>query len=82
MKKKKTVKINSVVEILNDAIVREVESFTYYADSAKQAEDPIIKKLFLQLAQIEEGHRIQLEGKLKEVLAQIEIDQAMTGEFL
>jgi rubrerythrin len=82
MKKKEPVKFNSVVEILNDAIVREVESFSYYTDSAKQTEDPRIKKLFLQLAQIEEGHKIQLEGKLKDVLAQIEIDQAMTGEEL
>jgi rubrerythrin len=74
-------KYRSVVEILQDAIDKEVDSFDYYYQCAQEVSDRELKDFLLKLAQTEEDHRQQLEEYLREAKAQMEIDEAIMSSF-
>jgi len=68
----------SMEEILTNAIEKEIESYNYYMKAANCVGNEDIKALLLGLAEIEEGHRKQLEMCLTELKANREIAIAMS----
>jgi len=71
----------TIIEVLEHAIERESDSYNYYVHAAKQAENPIVRKFLLQLADMEKGHWLQLEGYLKELKAQTAITDSIISSF-
>lgn len=57
---------NAVNEILNFAIVREVESRDFYLDMAKKIKNPAMGTVFEQFAAEEEKHRVKIEEVQKD----------------
>ncbi len=52
----------TVDDILDFAIEREIESYNFYTSLSEKSEIGAIKKLFASFAKEEEGHRIKLEA--------------------
>lgn len=71
----------SMIEILENAIEREIDSCNYYRCAANCVGDDKIKELLIALSSIEEGHRKQLEGHLAELKAHLELSRAMTIRY-
>ncbi len=71
----------SMVEIIENAIEREIDSCNYYKCAAECVGDDKIKELLIALSEIEEGHRKQLEGHLEELKAHMELSAAMTLRY-
>lgn len=67
-------------EILEMAMKRENDSYNFYLTASERAQTVYEKRMFLALAEEEQGHRDALAKQLDEVLAQLEIDRAITGE--
>jgi rubrerythrin len=53
---------NSVDEILDFAIEREIESYNFYIELSKKSSSEAVKKLFKSFAGEEEGHKRKLEA--------------------
>jgi len=51
-------------KIIANAIDSEVESYTFYKSVSERAKDANLKRLFLELAEDEKGHREYLQGLL------------------
>lgn len=79
MVKTDTPEARTIVEILEHAIEKEHESYKYYSNAAKQSGKPAIKKMFLNLAEMEKGHITQLNKQLADLKAQTMVDSAITG---
>jgi rubrerythrin len=77
--KKETPEARTLVQILEEAIERERDSYDYYADAARQSGKPSVKRMFLHLAEMEKGHFAELNRQLDYVKAQIIVDSAITG---
>ncbi len=72
--------LTTMREILEMAMKREQDSVNFYTTAAERAQNNTEKKMFLDLVEEEQGHRDALARQLEEVLAQMEIDRAITGE--
>jgi len=55
-------KFNSVDDILDFAIAREIEADKFYTELAGRMEDPAMRKVFKEFAKEERGHKIKLEA--------------------
>lgn len=75
----KTSEALTMMEILEEAIQREKDSYDYYHHAATVAVKPSAKKMFLSLAEREKDHMSELCDHLTELKAQMEIDRAITG---
>ena len=75
----KTPEALTMMEILEEAIQREKDSYDYYHRAATVAVKPAAKKMFLSLAERENDHINELCVHLMELKAQMEIDRAITG---
>lgn len=71
----------SLIDILKEAIRREHDSYDYYHKAASVAVKPASKKMFLHLAEMEEGHASELMRHLTDLEAQRHIDKALTSSF-
>ncbi|MGB9773841.1 MAG: ferritin family protein [Bacteroidota bacterium] len=71
----------TIIEILEHALEREIDSFTYYVHAAETACDPQVKAFLLHLAEMEDSHRKQLLGQLSELRAQMEITESINSSF-
>ncbi len=76
---KETKEIRTLVQILEEAIKKEHESYEYYMNKAKHSGKPSIKKIFLSLAEMEKEHKAELNKQMVDVKAQIIVDSAITG---
>lgn len=72
--------LTTMREILEMAMKRESDSYNFYLTAAERAQTQAEKRMFLALAEEEQGHRDSLAHQLEEVMAQLEIDRAITGE--
>lgn len=79
MTKRETPETRTLVQILEEAIAREHDSYEYYAKAARHSGKPAIKRMFLHLAEMEKGHFAELNKQLDYVKAQIIVDSAITG---
>jgi len=52
-------------KIISNAVNAEVEAFTFYSTVSGKTKDPLIRKLFKDLAKEESKHKRMLEGFLK-----------------
>jgi len=77
--KRETPETSTLVQILEEAIEKEHNSYEHYAKAARQAAKPSVKKMFLRLAEMEKGHFDELSKQLDSVKAQIIVDSAITG---
>lgn len=55
-------KLNTIEEILDFAIEKEVDAARFYADMAARVDSPHMKKVFEGYIKEEEGHKKKLEG--------------------
>lgn len=72
--------LTTMREILEMAMKREQDSYNFYMTASERAQTEYEKRMFLALAEEEQGHRDALAKQLEEVLAQLEIDRAITGD--
>lgn len=79
MTKRETPETRTLVQILEEAIAREHDSYEYYAKAARHSGKPAVKRMFLHLAEMEKGHFAELNQQLDYVRAQIIVDSAITG---
>ncbi len=79
MTKRETPEARTLVQILEEAITKEHESYEYYAEAARQSGKPSVKRMFLSLADMEKGHITELNKQLDHVKAQMIVDSAITG---
>ena len=79
MTKRETSEARTLVQILEEAIENEQNSYDYYADAARQSGKPSVKRMFLRLAEMEKDHFAELTKQLDYVKAQIIVDSAITG---
>jgi rubrerythrin len=79
MAKVETREVRTIVQILEDAVKKEHESYEYYSISAKHSGRPAVKKMFLKLAEMEKGHFTELNKLLADTKAQIMVESAITG---
>jgi len=70
----------SLKDILGIAIEREEQSHKFYMNALTKAVTTAEKKLLLELAKEELSHKEKLEKQLEDVIAQLDVDQAITGE--
>lgn len=68
----------SMEEIIENAILKEIEAYNYYISAARCVGNEEIKSLLLALATIEEGHKSQLEACLNELKINKEISAAIS----
>jgi len=76
---KQSSEVNSIINILVEAIKKEQESYDYYYNASLKATKPATKKLLLDLAEWEKSHIEELKHHVAELKAQREIDRAITG---
>lgn len=81
MEKLVITELTSMREILEMAIEREKKSLEFYRTAATQATTKVERELFERLAEEEVRHHEQLTMQLEGILAQMEIDRAITGEL-
>ena len=55
---------HSLIDILKEAIKKEHDSYDYYHKAASVAVKPASKKMFLRLAEMEQGHASELTRHL------------------
>lgn len=79
MTKSETREGQTLVQILEEAIKKEHDSYEYYSTAAKQPGKPTIKNMLLNLAEMEKGHITELNKILVEIKAQTIVDSAITG---
>jgi rubrerythrin len=79
MATEKPPEVLTMMEILEEAILREKDAYDYYQHAATVAIKPSAKKVLLSLADREKGHMAEICALLTEVKAQMEIDRAITG---
>ncbi len=79
MTKVKTREVRTIVQILEEAVKKEYESYEYYSNAAKHSGRPAVEKMFLKLAEMEKGHVAELNKHLAETKAQIMLESAITG---
>ena len=79
MTKRETPETRTLVQILEEAIAKEHDSYEYYAKAASQSGKPAVKRMFLHLAEMEKEHFTELNRQLDYVKAQIIVDSAITG---
>ncbi len=72
--------LHSLKEILKTAIAREDASYHFYMEALDNAVTTAEKKLLHELALEELEHKQKLERQYEEILAQLEVDRAITGE--
>ncbi len=61
-------------KIINLAIDREVESYSFYRGAADKVKDPALKKMFTELAGEETKHREFLQGLLAKPVKDLKFD--------
>jgi rubrerythrin len=71
--------VRTLVQILEEAVKKEYESYEYYSNAAKHSGRPAVKKMFLKLAEMEKEHMADLNKHLAETKAQIMVESAITG---
>ncbi len=71
----------TLIDIVKEAIQKEIASYNYYYKAASMAGKPTAKRMFLKLAKMEEGHASELGKQLSDLEAQVHIDRAITGHF-
>ncbi len=79
MTKVETREVRTIVQILEEAVKKEYESYKYYSNAAKHTGRPAVKKMFLKLAEMEKEHVTELNKHLAETKAQIMVESAITG---
>jgi rubrerythrin len=62
--------------IISNAIDKEVESYTFYAKAADKVKDPVLKKMFGELAGEEKTHREVLQAFLSKDVKMLHFDAA------
>ncbi len=71
----------ALIDIVREAIQKEIDSYNYYYRAASIAVKPTAKRMFLKLAEMEEGHASELGKQLSDLEAQTHIDKAITSNF-
>ncbi len=71
----------TIISILEDAIVSEIESEEKYLHAAGMACEPQVKDFFISLARMERDHKEQLTKQLQELRAQMTIVDEMNEMF-
>ena len=71
---------DSLIDILETGIKREEEANEFYLEAAERVISPRQKKILLQLAREELGHKANLLKLLTAAKAQKEIDRAISGD--
>ncbi|MHC4183023.1 MAG: ferritin family protein [Planctomycetota bacterium] len=79
MAKVETQEERTIVQILEEAVKKEYESYEYYLNAARHSGRPAVKKMFLKLAEMEKGHMADLNKHLADTKAQIMVESAITG---
>lgn len=70
--------LGSMKEILEGAIQREESSYLFYLEAKAHSRTPTEAALFEALANEELVHKQKLTNQLEEILAQMEIDRALS----
>ncbi len=71
----------ALIDIVREAIQKEIDSYNYYYKAASISVKPAAKRMFLRLAAMEEGHASELGKQLSDLEAQSHIDKAITSNF-
>ncbi|MCC7202200.1 MAG: rubrerythrin [Nitrospirae bacterium] len=71
----------TLIDIVREAIQKEIDSYNYYYNAASVAVKPAAKRMFLKLAAMEEGHAAELGKHLSDLEAQLHIDKAISSSF-
>ncbi len=71
----------ALIDIVREAIQKEIDSYNYYYKAASVAVKPAAKRMFLKLAAMEEGHAVELGKHLSDLEAQLHIDKAISSSF-
>ena len=67
-------KAEDAKKIIETAINKEIEAYTFYHGIADKAKDPMLKDLFTELAGEEKKHREFLQGMLTKDIAKMKFD--------
>ncbi|HPI72659.1 MAG TPA: ferritin family protein [bacterium] len=70
--------LGSMKDILQGAIQREESSYRFYLEAKARSRTPTEAALFEALANEELAHKQKLTSQLEAILAQIEIDRALS----
>ncbi|MFQ5752230.1 MAG: ferritin family protein [bacterium] len=73
--------MTSMKEILEMAVRRAEKCYTFYKTASDRAPIKSTKEMLLQIAKDEKDHKKKLLSALEELNAQMEIDEAITGEW-
>ena len=68
-------------KIINNAISKEVEAYTFYRTVSDKVKDPAMKKTFNELAGEETKHRELLQGLLTRGVKSMKFDEARTTRW-
>jgi rubrerythrin len=71
---KETMKAEDAKKIIETAINKEIEAYTFYHGVAEKAKNPMLKDLFTELAGEEQKHREFLQGMLTKDIAKMKFD--------
>ena len=69
-----TMKTDDAKKIIEDAINKEIEAYTFYRGIADKVKDKALKELFAELAGEEKKHREFLQGVLTKDVAKMKFD--------
>ena len=69
-----TMKAEDAKKIIETAINKEIEAYTFYHGVADKAKSPMLKDLFTELAGEEKKHREFLQGMLTKDIAKMKFD--------
>jgi rubrerythrin len=70
----KTMKADDAKKVIEDAITKEIEAYTFYRGVADKVKDKALKDLFAELAGEEKKHREFLQGMLTKDIAKMKFD--------
>jgi len=71
---KKIMKADDAKKIIETAIKKEIEAYTFYHGVADKAKNPVLKELFTELAGEEMKHRELLQGMLTKDISKMKFD--------
>jgi len=69
-----TMKADDAKKVIEDAITKEIEAYTFYRGVADKVKDKALKDLFAELAGEEKKHREFLQGMLTKDIAKMKFD--------
>lgn len=73
--------VRTIVDIINEIIARENESYDFHIKAAKEIGDEKARTCLIKFAELQRKHCQQLQECLGNIQSQMEIDQSIMSSF-